>query len=575
MKKKLATIRIEVLLYLLLAMAAAWLRMANLEWPPLDNAEAAQALAVLQETPAASSLWTENDSIHSISSTYKVLTTAVFQLFGTSDACARLIPALFGLVLVFTPLLVREQLGSARTLVTAYILGFSPTLIAASRTAGGITLTAVGILVAFVLMLYSDNKARGIWIAIALGFALASGEEAITALIGLGITLVVAWLQQPASEEEDEQESDGVSRYLWLAPIVALVIASGFGFHLRGISDLFDSLANWFHGWTHPRGVQPLTLWAILPFYESLILVLGIGGAILAWRRQNRRGFVTLSWVLVSMVLASIYPARQPSYVVFAVIPLALLASSALVALMEQWAETHLGTEIIGLVSMILVAFIFGYLNLTAFSSGALLPVEDSSMLLLFAGAVVVLLVAGILLFGLGWSWELAWRGVSITVVMVCFAFSFAAGYGQSLGPNAGTGRELWRPQASTSGMSMLVGVLENLSVAQTGCRDCVELEVSPDITPGLAWALRDFSQARLADPLLEVQAPIVLMPEYGGLSGLANTYTGQVISISERWGWNGSIPRYLVDWLIYRDAPALQERWLLFALSDNFDLSE
>jgi uncharacterized membrane protein YuzA (DUF378 family) len=571
MNKKLATIRIEVLLYLLLAVAAAWLRMANLEWPPLDNAEAVQALAVLQETPAAISLWTEPDSIHSISPAYKVLTGAVFQLFGSSDAWARLIPALFGLALVFTPLLLRERLGSARTLATAYILGFSPTLIAASRTAGGVTLAAMGILIAFGLILYSESNVRGIWVAVALGLALASGAEAITALIGLGITLGVAWLQQPASEEENDQETKNVvTKYLWLAPVVALVIAAGFGIHLRGISDLFDSLANWFHGWTHPRGVNQLTLWAMLPFYEPLVLVLGIGGVILAWRRQNRRGFATISGALVSMVLASIYPARQPSYVVFAVIPLALLAGNALAYLMEQWVETRLGTEIIGLVSMILVAFIFGYLNMTAFSSGSLLPVEDAGMLLLFAGAVVVLLVAGILLFGLGWSWELAWRGVSIAVVIVCFAFSFSAGYRQSLGPNAGSGRELWRPQANTSGLPMLVGVLESLSVAQTGCLDCVELEVSPDVTPGIAWALRDFSQARLADPLLVVQAPIVLMPEYGGLSGLTNAYTGQVISVSERWGWSGPMPRYLLNWLIFRDAPALQERWLLFAMSDR-----
>jgi 4-amino-4-deoxy-L-arabinose transferase-like glycosyltransferase len=577
MNKKLVTIRVEVLLYLVLVVAAAWLRMAELEWPPLNNEEAIQALAVLQETPSASSLWTETDSLHSVSPAYKVLTAVVFQLLGSSDAWARLVPALFGLALVFTPLLLREQLGSARTLATAYILGFSPTLIAASRTAGGIMLASVGIIAAFALMLYSESKARGIWVAIALGLALASGAEAITGLIGLGITIGIAWLQQPVPEEEngEEEAKNGVAKYLWLAPIVALVIASGLGIHLRGISDLFDSLANWIHGWTHPRGVHQLTLWAMLPFYEPLILVLGIGGAILAWRRQNRRGFALLSWALVSMVLASIYPARQPSYVVWAVIPLAFLAGDALAYLMEQWTETRLGTEIIGLVSMILVAFIFGYLNLTAYSSGSLLPVEDSGMLLLFAGAVVVLLVAGILLFGLGWSWELAWRGVSITVVIVCFAFSFSAGYQQSLGPNAGTGRELWRPQASTSGLPMLAGVLESLSVAQTGCRDCLEMEVSPDVTPGIAWALRDFSHARLANPLLVVQAPVVLMPEYGGLSGITDAYTGQVIGVSERWGWTGSMPRRLMTWLLDRDAPALQERWLLFAMSDIFNLAD
>jgi hypothetical protein len=55
----------------------------------------------------------------------------------------------------------------------------------------------------------------------------------------------------------------------------------------------------------------------------------------------------------------------------------------------------------------------------------------------------------------------------------------------------------------------------------------------------------------------------------------LANAYTGQVISVSERWGWSGSMPRHFVDWFLYRDAPALQERWLLFAMTDTFNLSD
>jgi hypothetical protein len=200
---------------------------------------------------------------------------------------------------------------------------------------------------------------------------------------------------------------------------------------------------------------------------------------------------------------------------------------------------------------------------------------EGTGMQYLFAGAVVALLVAGVLLFGLGWSWNLAWRGVTVTGVILLFSLSFSVGYNQSLGPNAGSGRELWRPQTSTSGLPLFVDVLDNLSEAQTGRRDYLEMEVSPDITASLVWALRDYRNVRFADPLQEVEAPVVLVPEYGGLSGFTDAYVGQVMTVSERWGWNGPMPPNLISWWMRRDAPVLQERWLLFAIPDSFGLQE
>ncbi len=577
MTKRQARVRVEVLLYVLLAMVAAWLRLAKLDWPPLNDIEATNALTAMQGTSDAAPLWAEVDGEPSTSSSYQVLTRLVLHLVGPSDAAARVVPALFGLALVFVPLLLRRRLGMGRALATAWLLGLSPTLIAASRTATGTTLAAFGLLAAVAVALSPDIKARGIWIALALGLTLASGAEAIMALIGLGAAAVVARLQEYGITPRESGESTGTDsvRMLWYVPLVALAIASGLGLYLKGVSGLFDSIAAWVTGWANPSGVPQLTLWAMLLFYEPLILVLGIGGGVMAWRRHETWGFAAISWAAVAMVLASIYPARQPSDVVWAVVPLILLAGDTLARLVEQWAETRAGVAVAGLAAMILVVVTYGYLQLAAYSTGYYIAPESSRMVFLFVLAAIALLASGVLLFGLGWSWSLAWRGASATAFVLLLALSLSAGYQLAFSPSAASGRELWRPQSSTTGTRMLVETLRSFSIAQTGRVDYLKMEISPDVTPGLIWALRDFSQATLLDRFGDVRSSVVLAPEYAAVPGLTDDYVGQVMVVAERWGWIGALPADLAAWWVRRDAPALGERWLLFVKPEAFGLED
>jgi hypothetical protein len=571
------TVRVEVLFYLLLAVFSAWMHLTKLDWPPLSDAEATSALSALQGTSDEAPLWTDAESSASASPAYQLLTRLVFLAVGPSDAAARIIPALFGIALVFVPLLFRKQLGLGRALSTAWLLGLSPTLLAASRTASGTTMAACGLLLAVGLAVSPDVKWRGIWIAVALGLTLSTGAQAITALIGLGIAAFVARLQERGngSDEPEKRPASGSARMLWLVPLVALGIAAGFGLYLKGISGLFDSFAAWVTGWIGGNGISQLSLWTMLLVYEPLILLLGIGGAVLVWRRQETWGFAAISWAAVAMVLASFYSARQPSDIVWAVIPLALLAGEALSRLVEQWIETRIDIAIIGLACMILIVVAYGYLQLSAYSVGAYIDPQSSRMVLLFVLASIALVIGGILLFGLGWSWGLAWRGASATIFVLLLALSLSAGVQLAFADSAASGRDLWRPQSSTVGLTMLVDTLQNLSVAQTGHTDSLEIEVGQEITPGLAWAMRDFDGARRLQPYERVSAPVVLVPEYAAVPGLTETYVGQVMIIGERWGWTGALPSDMISWWISRDAPALGERWLLFVNPEAFGLED
>ena len=59
----------------------------------------------------------------------------LFHLFGDSNYTARLLPALFGILLSILPLLFRKDLGNLLTLVFAFTLTISPTLLYFSRFA--------------------------------------------------------------------------------------------------------------------------------------------------------------------------------------------------------------------------------------------------------------------------------------------------------------------------------------------------------------------------------------------------------------------------------------------------------
>ena len=98
-----ASLSLEVLLYGLVVLLALWLRFAKLDVYPLTDREAEHALAASGrvETPSESPV-------------HQAFTSLAFTFSGESDAAARWAPALAGVMLVLTPLLLRNQIGEGR-----------------------------------------------------------------------------------------------------------------------------------------------------------------------------------------------------------------------------------------------------------------------------------------------------------------------------------------------------------------------------------------------------------------------------------------------------------------------------
>ncbi|MGB9873007.1 MAG: hypothetical protein ACPLYD_15290, partial [Anaerolineae bacterium] len=117
--------------YLLLLAAA--LRLVGLGAAPLASAEAVQALAAYGAAHEGG-IPPEAREISPLLFHANVL---LFALFHGGDGLARLLPALCGIGLALTPLLLRRYLGPWGALGSGLLLALSPSLIALSRSVDG------------------------------------------------------------------------------------------------------------------------------------------------------------------------------------------------------------------------------------------------------------------------------------------------------------------------------------------------------------------------------------------------------------------------------------------------------
>ena len=120
-------------------------------------------------------------------------------LFGTSDFTARISAALFGVILVLLPALLRKELGRVGALIVSVLTLISPsTLYYARYIRNDIYMMVWALLMAIALFRYMDTRKPG-WLylgVLAVTLAMATKETAyITGFIGFTF-VVMLWIQQ-------------------------------------------------------------------------------------------------------------------------------------------------------------------------------------------------------------------------------------------------------------------------------------------------------------------------------------------------------------------------------------------
>ena len=160
-------ITLEHVLYAVIVALAALLRLGDLGIIPLSPDEAFNAVAVWD-------FWKNPGTAPSIGSPlYFSLTVFLSQIFGFSDTSMRIVPALFGMALVPMPWFLRDRIGQIGALIAGLLFAISPTLVLASRTAGGQSAALFAGMLVFVAWLrFYETKDDGWLYGIAAGLAI-------------------------------------------------------------------------------------------------------------------------------------------------------------------------------------------------------------------------------------------------------------------------------------------------------------------------------------------------------------------------------------------------------------------
>jgi len=559
-KKWLST---ELVLYIFIFSVALAARFLRIGAAPLSDFEASWALQALDIA---------RGNIVSIdpNPAYIFSSGVMFFLINSSNAIARLFPALAGAILIWLPYFFRKPLGQTAALIMSFGLALDPGLVALSRLAGG-PMIAMG----FGLMAIGCWYARKpLWAGILSGFAILGGPAFIQGLLAIILVLLIAKLLErlnvleQLSDSFNSDNSKSSIRTLVSAILGTVVI---FGTLLlrypQGLNALANTLPEYFNGWFTPSEIPASRLIAALIFYQPLALIFGMIGLISAWLRRNTIAQVLSLWFVISLALALIYPGRQVWDIAWALIPLWGLAGIEIsrylrVDEQERW-------PMLGETAIILVLAVIMWLNL----AGAARLVGDDQYARLRWVVILGAFVLGVIttiLIAMGWSSKAAQRGL---VMGMCIALGtyVLAGMWNVSQVNANGENELWYPPPYTKNLEYLTETLGDLSEQESGERNTMVMVVESE-APSLKWSLRDWYEVVYSIGQESIDVPPVILKS-GEQSPPSQTiaYRGQGFGLWIVPAWNGALPADWLKWMVFHQAPQQVEELILWARGDIF----
>lgn len=557
----------EALFYILAFLIALGVRLIQLDAMPLTDAEAAPALQALQISQGA-------DTSLSPHPFYILSTSILFLVYGGgTDFLARLMPALMGSLLVFAPLLFDDRIKPRPGLILALFLAIDPGLIALSRQAAS-PIFAVGFLV-FTAGFLNKNKPALTVICAAL--ALLSGPAIWLGLLGIGITWAISQaFKRPAVQEE---ENGGTVPSSWTVfksnlrpPVIILflitLVTAGTLFLTvpNGIGAAFASIPAFLSRWVQTSDLSGGLLLLSLLIYQPLALLLALIALIRGWVRGVRRIMFLSIWLLVSLLLAVFLPSRQMADLVWALLPLSVLASLELARHLNVFPEER--KEVFGVAALTVFIWSFAWLG---FAGMTWFPADSKEYLLRFwmlVGALV-LLVLSLLLIAAGWSARTARLGgiwglaVALGVLTIGGAFGSAGLRGKNF-------PELWWLPASPVQADLLRDSVSQLSELGMGNDTSANVVIVRLDSPALEWALRDHP-VQVVDALDASSSPDLVVTPYEMDPVLVAAYRGQDFSWDQSPVWSDAAPSLWFRWVTLREMPQASETIILWARDDLF----
>jgi hypothetical protein len=569
---------LEHAFYALAVILAVSLRFLNLGMLPLSDFEANWSIQALQIVQGLRPVIGSNPA-------YVHLTAMLFFVFGATNFLARFWPALAGTALVLSPWFLRGRIGRIPALVVAFGVAIDPGLVAMSHLAGG-PLLAISALVFTGLMWMNGHRTLA---GIFAGLALLSGTSIWFGLLGLVVVgLFARSLTRKARGQTDEQAAENeepaapaepaepptpATSYSmkWVDLKVSIVsggltllfLGSLFILSPKGLSAIVFSFIDFLRGWVTLSDIPMWRLLLALPAYEILPFGFGIAGAVRGIVRKDRTSILLGAWALIAILLALIYPGKQTSDLTWALVPLWVLAAMELGHHLDF--ERRDLWEFVGLIAVIFVLLIFGWLDLASVTRMDL-TMSIAHMRLSLLLAVGLLVGLSILLAGAGWSTRVARLGGVWAVVTCLTLFTIAMSTGAA-GLRQPLTFDLWQPEPRTGRVDVMLSVANQISDLNMGEINALPLTVQGVNSSALQWLFRSW-QVQFVDALEPDATPEVVITPISQVS-LAAKYRGEALPLREVADWDHATTSDWLNWLVYRQIPVLRENIILWVRSD------
>jgi uncharacterized protein (TIGR03663 family) len=570
--------RVEALAWIGVGVLSILLRFVALDRAPLNEAEAGQAMLAWRAATGSGM-----PSAGSYSPLLFWGNGLVFWLFGGADGAARFVPAVLGVGLVLSPMLLRRELGRIGALAAGFYMAISPAAVLASRQVDGWTGVALGsLLVLGGAARFWETKRSGWLLLSGIGVALSvtAGPWAV-GILGVMVLAAVglAWVR--AGGELGSVWRD-VRPHLWAAAgtlaLGFLVLATGLGWNGDGISAAGGMLVGWLRTFREVPASPvafPLTL---LLVYEPLALLLAAGAVGVAVRKGDRFAHFVAGWVGLAALLAVAVAGRRPIDVLIVVVPLALLAGRGIdwlvSGLQEQGRLLHEGLLAAGLL------LLSGHLYLVLARYSEVSALQEIALYAALAVLAVLLAASAIAAVGALVGVGAAIRGAALGLGVALLVYTLSAGWGVAhVRPD--DPRELLVERPTPVNVRDLVETVQGLSWQETGSETSTPLVTDVAADSVVAWYLKDY---RAADWASSVAAAAdgydVLVSQNSALGAAEAVFVGQDFPILTTWdpgtlrcelSWPPAC-RTVVKWLLLRRteaAPAVEEVAVVWARKD------
>lgn len=567
---------LEHIFYFLAFFVALSVRLLNLGASPLADMEAQWAMRALEFGSDVTNVGAQPG--------YVMLTHLLFELLPNTNALARFLPVFLGSLIIFLPLLLRTagtRLNFPKTagIIFAFGLALDPNLTALSRQIG----SPIPAIVCTSLAVAAIYTRRPIVAGIFGGLAVLSGPAVIQGLIALGIVYaLIALLQKanwsalsrnvlseellsesPPDEQKDISQQQRLKEGIYAAATTILVTGTLLLAYPSGISGLAETITSLINGFSQAPLVPPSRLLAALLTYESLPMLFGLIGLVMAWfQSQRTEQFLSLC-TIATLIVAIIYPARQVGDIAWTLVPLWGLAALTLANLLSITDEKspHWVATIHALFLLFLMVII--RLNLLGWQKHNI----SLNIIISLTAAILTMGVIATALVAMGWSTKLALKGTIWGLLFGGILTSLASLF-WSIEAHPHTRYELWNPNQITGQADLLKETLEQFSISETGLTNQINI-VSTINTPSMHWLLRDFPKARFTPQLSINEQPSIVITYYEDELQSIESYRGQDFTWAISPGWQGALPPSWLNWFTFREAPTSEFNIILWVRAD------